>query len=612
MGEKFKLLRIGKKLNEIFSGYIDASDLKRNSAVAEDKDLEFQTHLQSRALAALAIMIQSGTDAATAGACITDGYDDLGIDAIFNDTDQKKLLIVQSKWRSSASGSISQNEMLTFVRGVELLTDLELDAANAKLKAKYADIKQALSTFSYKIELVFSHTGDQACNSVVKQSLDDLMARFNDQETEVLTFRELKLQEVYDYFAAGQHDAEISLENVLVENWGVVDSPFRAYYGVIPAGLIGEWYALYGNRLFDKNIRFYKGSTEVNKGIQDVLLTEPENFFYYNNGIKLLCRKINKMPLYATDTRVGMFHLEGVSLVNGAQTTGSIGAAFKLGSEMVKKAKVLVQIIELGDGGVRRVAHITRLTNTQNRIEGKDFAALDPQQERIRVDLSFYGIEYLYKTGAVITDPKSQMLIDEAIVAQACASSDVSYVHLAKQNVGALTEDIEKPPYTILFNGSTNSFSLANNIRILRMVEDFVHSNQEMADAYRRMCLIHGNRVLLYLVLSKLRSNSSSWDRELIDVESMKNEVNEACSNFLEQIVKVVSEKYQGLHSMSVFKSSLRTRKVVGAILGWSDDDKKNTAVQGTLELDFRATGQQGAYKQEIASEIASGVSVEQ
>ena len=58
MGEKFKLLRIGKKLNEIFSGYIDASDLKRNSAVAEDKDLEFQTHLQSRALAALAIMIQ--------------------------------------------------------------------------------------------------------------------------------------------------------------------------------------------------------------------------------------------------------------------------------------------------------------------------------------------------------------------------------------------------------------------------------------------------------------------------------------------------------------------------------------------------------------------------
>ena len=35
-----------------------------------------------------------------------------------------------------------------------------------------------------------------------------------------------------------------------------------------------------------KIIRYYKGSTDVNQGIRDVLTKEPDKFFYYNNGIK--------------------------------------------------------------------------------------------------------------------------------------------------------------------------------------------------------------------------------------------------------------------------------------------------------------------------------------
>ena len=127
----------------------------------------------------------------------------------------------------------------------------------------------------------------------------------------------------------------------------MVDTPFKAYYGSISVSAIGEWYNQYGNRLFAKNIRYYKGSTEVNQGIKDVLKNEPDNFFYYNNGIKLLCKKITRKALHGTTREMGLFVLEGVSLVNGAQTTGTIGTIFAESPEILTSANVLIQMIEV-------------------------------------------------------------------------------------------------------------------------------------------------------------------------------------------------------------------------------------------------------------------------
>ena len=59
-----------------------------------------------------------------------------------------------------------------------------------------------------------------------------------------------------------------------------------------------------------------------------LLYTSPERFYYYNNGIKLLCKSIKRKAKDSTTNATGLFALEGVSLVNGAQTTGTIGSLF--------------------------------------------------------------------------------------------------------------------------------------------------------------------------------------------------------------------------------------------------------------------------------------------
>ena len=76
----------------------------------------------------------------------------------------------------------------------------------------------------------------------------------------------------YDFLASSQALDDITIDDVILSNWGTIDEPFKAYYGSIPASAVGEWYQRYGNRLFAKNIRYYKGSTDVNQAtIEDPL-----------------------------------------------------------------------------------------------------------------------------------------------------------------------------------------------------------------------------------------------------------------------------------------------------------------------------------------------------
>lgn len=416
-------------------------------------------------------------------------------------------MLVQSKWRTEGAGGITQEEAQTFVEGVKRILNFDFAGCNSRILSKQREVTDAIRDMDYQIKMVFCHTGSQAISEYAERPINELLANVNqDDSAKLLEFAEIKQQDIYNYLADGQSGDNIIIDNVLLKNWGVIESPLKAYYGTIPALAIGEWYCRFGNRLFAKNIRFYKGSTDVNQGIKSVLKNEPDKFFYYNNGIKLLCKKISKTAAYSTGRETGLFTLEGVSLVNGAQTTGVIGSVYAESPEIIETAQVFVQMIDLGDSQEEQATQITKLSNTQNRIEGKDFASLDTNQERLRKELNLAGIQYLYKSGAKIDEPEQQISLDEAIVAQACALEDLSIVATAKRNVGALTETMEKAPYKLLFNGATNSFAMYNNIMVLRIVENMIAQNESSAVGRKRLVLVHGNRFLLHLIIANVHS----------------------------------------------------------------------------------------------------------
>ncbi len=548
------MIRVRSKFDELFENKIDLSDALND----EDRENKYYT----RSIAALAIIMRCGIDYESAAQTITDGYHDMGIDAVYNDTAQKKLILVQSKWRKDGNGGISQEEANTFVAGVKRLINLDFSGCNAKLAAKQQEITSAIRDMDYQIEMIFCHTGSQNIDIYALRPINELLGQVNEDETtELLVFIENKLQDLYDYLANGQNSDNIVLDDVLLNNWGTVDAPYKAYYGTIPVTAIGEWYKQYGNRLFAKNIRYYKGSTEVNQGIKEVLKTEPDKFFYYNNGIKILCKKITKKAAYSTDRNTGLFVLEGVSLVNGAQTTGTIGTVYAETPELLSTACVYIQMIDLGESNEGQASQITKLSNTQNRIEGKDFASLDPNQERLRMELSLGGIQYLYKAGAKIDTPERQISLDEAIVAQACSLSDLTITALTKRNVGALTESIEKAPYKLLFNGSTNSFSLYNNVQVLRAVDHCIAQNEPTVTGRKRLVLVHGNRYLLHIILGRIQG-IDGFVTQYISKEQITTMVQSIFAEIWESVYVAMETHFPESYPAHIFKNVGRLREL--------------------------------------------------
>ena len=182
----------------------------------------------------MAVVAKCGIDYDMAAKSVTDGYHDIGIDAIYNDTVQKKLVLVQSKWRKDGTGSVSQEEIQTFVEGINRIITLDIDGCNRKISEKKQTIDAAIRDMDYQIETVFCHTGSQAMSPYALRPIENLLSNVNIVDsTELLVFSEIKLHELYEFFANGQNGENIVLDDVVLTNWGIETAPFEAYYGTI-------------------------------------------------------------------------------------------------------------------------------------------------------------------------------------------------------------------------------------------------------------------------------------------------------------------------------------------------------------------------------------------
>ena len=69
---------------------------------------------------------------------------------------------------------------------------------------------------------------------------------------------------------------------------------------------------------------------------------EPQNFYLYNNGIKIISERGEKLLKGASTNDYTTLKLVGASIINGAQTTGSLYEAYK--AEDIDLTNVIVQV----------------------------------------------------------------------------------------------------------------------------------------------------------------------------------------------------------------------------------------------------------------------------
>jgi hypothetical protein len=150
----------------------------------------------------------------------------------------------------------------------------------------------------------------------------------------------------------------------------------------------------YGDDLLDKNIRKYLGINAVNKAIQDTLLNDDKrsNFFFYNNGITMICSNFKYNALQSKNWTV---QAQSLQIINGGQTCKTIHQALKDNTAIdFSDTTVLLRLYAVGtDESV--IAGITRATNSQNPVDFRDLKSNDEIQLLLEQGAKELG--YIYK-----------------------------------------------------------------------------------------------------------------------------------------------------------------------------------------------------------------------
>ena len=128
----------------------------------------------------------------------------------------------------------------------------------------------------------------------------------------------LKQKELHDIVELKAIGSSVDL-TVMLNDYGQVKEPYKAYYGQVAVSDIISW-GKYGDRLYHKNIRGFKGSTDVNTSIVFTVKDDPGNFFYFNNGVTLLCGILEKRPLGGASKDSGVFECKDASVINGSDS----------------------------------------------------------------------------------------------------------------------------------------------------------------------------------------------------------------------------------------------------------------------------------------------------
>lgn len=548
--------RIASRLHDLFDGQIDLTDVETKPP--KDKENYFLT----RSLAPLSLLDEAEIRPDQAGSCVTDGSADDGIDGVFVDEKEGIIYFVQSKWRAG-SGGVQLKDFTRFRDGVKDVLTLNWNEDNANLHAQREKIETSLKDIDTRIVMLLVHTSDEKIAGNIKTRIDDFLVEQNKYLADFLTFKELDLGTVAQIARSRTRAANIDL-SVLLREWGLLAKPYRAVYGAVSAQDIAKWFEDHGNKLFAENLRFVIEKSDVNEAIMETAAYAPDSFWYFNNGITAICDSFEKQPIGGTSTSSGVFDLKGVSVINGAQTVGSLGRAKANGTKL-DDVYVHTRIISLVDTPEGFSSGVTRSNNTRNNLNAVDFVSFDPNQDRIRKEAAQMGLVYSFRRGEAEPAPAEGFNIRSATIAAACASGDLRLAVSAKRYISGLWDNIKKEPYTKLFNDQTTAAYLWNIVRLMNAVDARLAARAGTLSGREKLIAVHANRFILFWVFNHI--DLTALKNPGIELATVKSQCEELAMKCLDALTVAVAKTLPDAYPGNIFKNQDRQAdllKVIG------------------------------------------------
>lgn len=306
------------------------------------------------------------------GECIIDGSGDNGIDAIILNEEEKELTVMQFKFPVTSKGineEISQGDILKTINGFNILINKSTTSESNSQFKEYKNKISDIDIFKFNIQFISFNKGIEATAN--KELIDNFANNFKKDfgsELNMKVHEKSTISNIYEKINR-KNNLEINLSyKQLTSAYDIESMNIKSYVGLVNSKDLILSIEDYIETIFDENIRLYEGKTTVNNSIKSTASDpkESEMFYFYNNGITIICDKASNSPNKLSVS------LKGVSIVNGCQTVTSIYELYNK-SKLQSGVDILTRIIEISDYNERM--KITEFLNSQNPIKDSYFIA---------------------------------------------------------------------------------------------------------------------------------------------------------------------------------------------------------------------------------------------
>ncbi|WP_109108337.1 AIPR family protein [Azospirillum sp. TSO35-2] len=321
---------------------------------------------------------------------ITGGGDDKKCDVLYVDKERRIAVIAQCYVSQKLRQSAPSNKASDLNTAISWLLSADIDQLPASLKGKADELRSAISSGDVKqLFIWYVHNAPSSKNvedelRAVENSARVALNRYETGRDINIFAEEMCNKKIGHLYMQAERTVIVTDEFSLIVP-DVVETIETDWSSVV-TNVNGEWlynlYHQYGTDLFSANLRGYLGSRDsdsnINNGIKKTANTQPNNFYVYNNGITALVLDFE----IGRRSRSGRkLKITGIAIVNGAQTTGSIG---NLDNKPSAGLKIPIRFVKANKDSI--VADVVRYNNLQNKLQAADFRSADQIQERLRTE----------------------------------------------------------------------------------------------------------------------------------------------------------------------------------------------------------------------------------
>jgi len=452
--------------------------------LAQDLAAEFETRLnikndedKQRSLAFVYLVVKTLLDLTDEEAldCLTEGGNDFGIDAIeIGEVEDGEfvVILVQGKYKRDLTGdsNFPQGGVEKMIQALRHLLDPDAKLTlNPRLALRIEAIRSLIRDGHIpRVRAVL-------CNNGLKWN--DITQRLIDHAgfpTRQVNWEYCNHDDLVGLLMSVKPANEILrlTGKAIVEDFDYC----RVLVGKVPVREIADLFDRQGDLLLERNVRRYLGlsGNRVNQAIAQTLTDDLErrHFYFYNNGITLVCGKFTYNALQSENFQV---RVEGMQVINGGQTCKTIQQALAPQAmlpgiqeqleQSLEKAFVLVRLYELPNGSDELVRSITFATNSQSPVDLRDLKSNDVRQKSLETAIQDLSFTYHRHRSTASFKPTD---ISSAIAAEAVLSVWRKRPHQAKfqgrEHFGKL--------YDLIFSSDLNGAQVIIATLLYRIAEN--------------------------------------------------------------------------------------------------------------------------------------------